>query len=300
MKTVIAGGTGFIGEPLVRELLRMGEVVVLSRDPSRVRAGRGVRWTAAPGGEWETEIAGADAVVNLAGENIGEGRWTPERKARLLDSRIAATRALTGAIASHPREGRVLVSASAIGIYGDRGDEVLDETSEPGGGFLSEICRKWEAAAREAEGAARLVIPRFGIVLGADGGALPKMALPIRFFAGGKIGSGRQWMSWIDLRDAVGFVRWAIERSSAAGVFNLTAPNPVTNEELVATLGGVLHRPTVVPTPAVALRLLLGEAADELLLASQRVMPRRAEQEGFRFELRELGDSLRRIYGGTP
>ncbi len=194
----------------------------------------------------------------------------------------------------------MLVSASAIGIYGDRGDEVLDETSEPGGGFLAEICRKWEAAAREAEGVARLVIPRFGIVLGADGGALPKMAFPIRFFAGGKIGSGRQWMSWIDLHDAVGFVRWAIERSSAAGVFNLTAPNPVTNEELVATLGGVLHRPTVVPTPAVALRLLLGEAADELLLASQRVMPRRAEQEGFRFELRELGDSLRRIYGGTP
>ncbi len=297
MKTVIAGGTGFIGEPLVRELLGLGEVVVLSREPARVREGRGVAWDASPEGSWESELADADAVVNLAGENIGAGRWTDERKKRLLDSRVSATRALAEAIAAQPREGRVFVSASAIGIYGDRGDELLDERSEPGRGVLATICRSWEATAREAGSTARLVIPRFGIVLGRDGGALPKMALPIRFFAGGKVGSGRQWMSWVDLRDVIRFVRWAIESKDAEGIFNVTAPNPVTNAELVATLGSVLHRPTAIPTPAPALRLALGEAADELLLASQRVVPRHAESLGFRFEYRELGASLQRIYG---
>jgi uncharacterized protein len=296
MKIVIAGGTGFIGEPLVTELLKMGEVVVLSRDPGKVRVGRGVGWDAAPGGPWENEIASADAVVNLAGENIGGGRWTPERKRRLLESRINATSALTAALAGAPRQGRTFVSASAIGIYGDRGDEVLTEEAQPGSGVLADICLRWEAAAREAEPSARVVIPRFGIVLGKDGGALPKMALPIRLFAGGKIGSGRQWMSWIDLTDVIRFIRWAIEGGSAGGVYNLTAPNPVTNEELVATLASVLHRPAAIPTPAAALRLILGEAADELLLASQRVVPRRVEQEGFRFEYRELGASLKRIY----
>jgi hypothetical protein len=296
MKIVVAGGTGFIGEPLVTELLGIGEVAVLSRDPSKVRIGRGVRWDATPGGAWEEEIAGAGAVVNLAGENIGAGRWTAERKRRLLESRINATSALTAAIESRPREGRVFVSASAVGIYGDRSDEVLTEDAGAGSGILADICLRWEAAAREAESSARVVIPRFGIVLGRDGGALPKMALPVRLFAGGKIGSGRQWMSWIDLTDVVRFIRWAIEGGGAAGVYNLTAPNPVTNEELIATLASVLRRPAAIPTPAAALRLILGEAADELLLASQRVVPRRAEQEGFRFEFRDIGTSLQRIY----
>ncbi|HEY0592891.1 MAG TPA: TIGR01777 family oxidoreductase [Thermoanaerobaculia bacterium] len=296
MKIVIAGGTGFIGEALARELLRVGEVVVLSRDPAKVREGRGVAWSAAPGGAWEGEIAEADAVVNLAGENIGAGRWTPERKKRLLDSRVNATGALAEAISARPRDGRVFVSASAIGIYGDRGDEVLDESAPPGTGVLSEISRRWEAASRAASGA-RLVNPRLGIVLGRDGGALPKMALPVRFFAGGKVGSGRQWMSWVDLRDVIRLVVWAIETKTAEGAYNVVAPNPVTNAEFVATLGTVLHRPTAIPTPAAALRLALGEAADELLLASQRVVPRRAEAQGFRFEVRDLAASLRSIYG---
>ncbi|HEU5163513.1 MAG TPA: TIGR01777 family oxidoreductase [Thermoanaerobaculia bacterium] len=296
MKTIVAGGTGFIGEALARELLGLGEVVVLSRDPAKVRIGRGVAWGAARGA-WEGELAGATAVVNLAGENIGEGRWTDERKRRLLSSRIEATRALTAAMASHPAEGRTFVSASAIGVYGDRGDEVLAEDAAPGTGVLADICLQWEAAAREASASARVIIPRFGIVLGRDGGALPKMATPVRFFAGGRIGSGRQWMSWVDLADVVRFIRWALEGKDAAGVYNLTAPNPVTNEELIATLASVMRRPAVVPAPAAALRLLLGEAAEELLLASQRVVPRRAEAEGFRFEYREVGASLRRIYG---
>ena len=297
MKTIIAGGTGFIGEALARELLALGDVVVLSRRPETVRVGRGVGWHAARGA-WESELAEATAVVNLAGENIGAGRWTPERKRRLLSSRVEATRALTAGIASHPREGRVFVSASAIGIYGDRGDEVLAEDATPGKGVLADICLQWEAAAREAGASVRLVIPRLGIVLGRSGGALPKMAAPVRFFAGGRIGSGRQWMSWIDLTDVVRFIRWAIEERGAEGVYNLASPNPVTNEELVATLASVLNRPAVVPAPAAALRVLLGEAADELLLASQRVVPRRAEAAGFRFEFRDVGASLRAIYGG--
>lgn len=296
MKTVIAGGTGFIGEPLVRDLLRLGEVVVLTRDPAKVRAGRGAYWDGATAGGWEAEVADADAIVNLAGENIGAGRWTEERKKRLLDSRVNATRALARAIVARPREGRVFVSTSATGIYGDRGDEVLDEDSQPGSGVLADICVRWEAESRAASGAARVVNPRFGIVLGREGGALPKMALPVRFFAGGKVGSGRQWMSWVDLRDVIRLIGWAIETEEARGAYNAVAPNPVTNAEFVATLGSVLHRPTAVPTPAAALRLALGEAADELLLASQRVVPRRAEALGFRFECRELGESLRRIY----
>jgi uncharacterized protein (TIGR01777 family) len=298
MKIVIAGGTGFIGERLARELLRLGEVAVLTRDPARVREGRGVAWDAASGGAWEGEIDGADAVVNLAGENIGAGRWSDERKKRLLDSRVNATRALAGAIAARPREGRVFVSASATGFYGDRGDEVLDENAEAGSGVLATICRRWEEEARVAAGAARVVNPRFGIVLGREGGALPKMALPVRFFAGGKVGTGRQWMPWVDLRDVIRFVVWAIETKAVEGAYNVVAPNPVTNAEFVATLGTVLHRPSAIPTPAAALRLALGEAADELLLASQRVVPRRAEEQGFRFEVRDLAASLRAIYGG--
>jgi len=294
MKSVVAGGTGFIGVPLVRELEKLGETVVLTRDPSKVRVGRGVAWDASPGGEWVREVADADAVINLAGENIGEGRWTEEKKRRILKSRLDATRALVDAIERHPRE-RVFLSGSAIGIYGDRGDEILDESSPPGDGFLAEVCKAWEEAARGAH-SSRTVITRFGVVLAADGGALPKMALPFRMFAGGKIGSGRQWVSWVALEDLIRFLVQAVENPALNGVYNVTAPEPVQNAELAKALGAALHRPAIMPVPAFAIRLVLGEMGDALLLASQRVLPRRASSDGFRFSETEIQPALRRIY----
>src|SRR5438067_8044893 len=193
MNIVVAGGSGFIGKPLVRALVARGDdVAVLSRVPSRVREGRGVGWDAVNDG-----VRGADALINLAGENVGSGRWSEARKRRILQSRLEATRKLVEAMRAAPERKRTFVSASAVGYYGLHGDEVLDESTGPGGGFLAEVTRQWETAAREGEAFARLVILRFGVVLG-EGGALAKMMLPFRFGAGGRVGSGRQWISWID------------------------------------------------------------------------------------------------------
>jgi uncharacterized protein (TIGR01777 family) len=286
MKIVVSGGSGFIGEPLVRALLARGDdAAVLTRDPSRVRAGRGVQWNPSqPGGAWRDEVATAGAVVNLAGENVGEGRWTVERKRRIVESRVTATRALTGAMAEQPRAGRVLVNASAVGYYGLRGDEVLDEQASSGGGFLAEVVRKWEELAHEAESVARVAILRFGVVLARGGGALGKMLLPFKLGLGGPIGSGEQWMSWVDRDDAVRMILWAVDREGAQGVYNVTAPEPVRNREFTRELGAALHRPAFMPAPAFALRLVFGQMADEMLLGGQRVLPVRAAAEGFTFE----------------
>ncbi|HUP64502.1 MAG TPA: TIGR01777 family oxidoreductase [Thermoanaerobaculia bacterium] len=295
MKIVVAGGTGFIGEPLVVELQRLGEVVVLSRNPSKVRRGRGVAWDGRSQGPWSEEVREADFVVNLAGDNIGKGRWTASKKRRLRESRIDATRALVGAMSAAPRSGRAFVSMSAIGFYGDRGDEILDESSPAGDDFLARLCRDWEMEAQKAEGA-RVVIPRCGVVLAKDGGALPPLAMPIRLFVGGRLGPGDQWMSWVHRDDVIRFIRWAIE-GKAEGVFNVTAPNAVTNREMTREVAGMLGRPAFFPAPSFALRLIVGEMADALLLGSQRVIPRRASIEQFVFQHRELRSALRAIYG---
>lgn len=293
MKIVVAGGSGFIGEPLVRRLLANGhDVAVLSRNPARVEAGRGLQWDGKSQGPWSTEAASADAVINLAGENIGEGRWSDERKRRMVDSRLDATAAIVEALRRDPARSRTLINASAVGMYGDRGDETLDETSAAGRGFLAELVTKWEAAAREAEPLARVVILRFGVVLAPDGGALGKMLLPFRLGAGGPIGSGDQWMSWIDRDDVLGMIEWAIEHHSVRGTFNATAPTPARNREFARALGRVLHRPAFLPTPAFALRLAFGEMATEVLLGGQRVLPARAQREGFAFRYATLESSL--------
>lgn len=295
MKIVIAGGTGFIGEPLVKRLLARGDdVAVLTRDPARAGVGRPLQWDARTQGPWSDSVAGADAVVNLAGENIAGGRWTEARKRRLLESRVQATDALVEAMHAAPSPRRALVNASAIGFYGDRHDEELDETSARGGGFLADLVERWEAAAREAEPLARVVVLRFGVVLGSDGGALQKMLLPFKLGAGGPIGSGRQWMSWIARQDVVRMIEWAIDNDSARGIYNATAPHPVRNRDFARALGRAMSRPAFIPAPRFALRIAFGQMAEEVLLGGQKVLPRRAEREGFRFEATELDSALAR------
>lgn len=298
MKIVIAGGTGFIGTPLVRALLPRGEVVVLTRDAGHVKSGRGVVWNPPQSGEWTREIADANVIINLAGENVGEGRWTEERKKKLVQSRLDSTAALVDAMKSSPgRSGqRTFINASAIGYYGDRADEILDESATSGPGFLADLSVRWEAAARGAETLARLVILRLGVVLDPSGGALKKMLVPFRLGAGGPVGTGQQWMSWIDRGDLIRMIEWAIDRREARGVYDATAPQPVRNREFTAALGRVLHRPAFMPAPAFALRLAFGQMADEVLLAGQRVLPRRALEEGFRFEYETIDASLKRMF----
>lgn len=285
MKVVVAGGSGFLGEPIVQRLLTRGDdVAVLTRNPTHVRAGRALQWDARTQGAWSDEAASADVVINLAGENIGEARWTEERKKRMVGSRLDATAAIVESLRRDPTRARTLINASAVGFYGDRGDEVLDESSSRGNGFLAELVERWETAARHAESLSRLIIIRFGVVLDADGGALKKMMIPFKLGVGGPVGNGMQWLSWIDREDAVRIVEWAIDRNTARGTYNATSPQPVRNREFARALGHALHRPSVMPTPAMALRLVFGQMAEEVLLAGQRVVPRRAEAEGFAFD----------------
>jgi uncharacterized protein (TIGR01777 family) len=297
-RIVVAGGSGFVGQSLVVALVARGdEVAVLTRNPRDVRTGRPVQWNPAQPGSWTSEVSEADAVINLAGENVGAGRWTGERKKRIVESRAVSTRGLVDAMSTRRDRSRVFVSASAVGFYGDRGDSALDESALPGASFLTDVTEQWEEAAHAADAVARVVILRIGVVLAKDGGALGKMTLPFRLFGGGPMGSGRQWMSWIDRDDVIRLVEWAIDRPEASGVYNATAPSPVTNRDFARALGHVLHRPAIMPAPAFALRVALGEMADEMLLTGQRVLPARATEQGFTFKYPTLGASLEHIFG---
>lgn len=294
MKVVVTGGTGFLGGALVGALRRDGhDVVVLTRRPPRA-AGE-VQWTPASGLDvWARSFEGAGAVVNLAGEPIAEGRWTAERKRAILASRLEATSGVVAALRAAGAPGATLLSGSAIGYYGARGDEPLDESSAAGTDFLATVCREWEAEAREAD--ARVVLLRTGLVLARDGGALQQLALPFHLFAGGALGSGRQVMSWIHRDDWIAMVRWALVNPGVRGPLNLTAPSPVTNREMATALGRVLHRPSFMPAPAFALRLVLGEMADAMVLNGQRVLPRVALDGGYTFQYERLEDALAAIY----
>src|SRR5216684_3559172 len=294
-RIVVAGGSGFIGEPLVRRLVARGdEVAVLTRNPSNVHAGRALPWNPPYEESWIDEVADADVVINLAGQNVGGGSWTKVRKKGVMESRVAATGALITAMSQKPDNHRTFISASAIGFYGDRGDEQVDENAAAGTGFLTEVTRRWEELARAAEPFARVVILRLGIVLAANGGALAKLLLPFRLGAGGPMGTGRQWMSWIDREDVLRMIEWSIDHDSARRIYNVTAPNPATTRDFAHALGRALHRPSILPTPAFALRLALGsEMADEMLLAGQRVLPNRAIAEGFEFSYPRLDEALR-------
>jgi uncharacterized protein len=296
MTIVIAGGTGFLGSALIRSFRADGHrVLVLTRRP---RHGDDRAWT--PGDttnrSWMDVVDGADAVINLAGESIATRRWTNARKGALRESRVNATTSLVQAIDTAQRRPPVFLSASAIGIYGDRGDVPLTEDSAPGADFLASICLEWERLARTAAPASRIVLLRTGLVLNRSGGVLPPLALPFRLFVGGPVGSGRQFMSWIHLDDWVGIVRWALATNGVSGPLNLTAPAPVTNADFGRALGRALGRPSFMPTPAFPLRLALGEMADALILGGQRVLPARAEAMGYRFKYATVDEALRAIY----
>jgi len=300
MKILMTGSTGLVGTAFVSALARDGHTVCrLLRPQSAVlgasKEGFDVAWNPATG-ELGGAGVGADAVVNLAGASIVGGRWTKARKELLCASRIDTTRALVGALAKMHARPRVLVSASAIGIYGDRGDELLTEDSKPGTGFLAALAREWEAEALKAEALGiRVVLGRFGIILAQHSGALAKMLLPFKLGVGGRLGSGKQWMSWITLEDVVTITRFAMENEAVRGAINVVAPQPVQNAEFTKVLGKALRRPTLFPVPALALRLALGETADALLLSSQRVRPRALEKLGYQFLHPELSAALNSV-----
>ena len=303
MRVVVTGGTGFIGRPLCQKLVGLGHAVtVLTRDPGATRSVLDPRISVTG---WEgfrgptdglmAALGDGDVVINLAGAPIAAGRWNAQVKARLRQSREGTTSALVAALSTLRTRPVLLISASAIGYYGPRGDEPLTEESPSGAGFLASLCREWEAAARAAERLdVRVVLPRIGVVLGRHGGALAQMLPAFRMGLGGPVGSGAQWMSWIHLDDLIELLLFLLNEA-VGGPVNATAPHPVTNREFARTLGRTLGRPAWARVPAPVLRLLLGEMAEELLLTGQRVLPHRAEALGFRFRYPTLPEALHAI-----
>ena len=297
MKVLITGSTGLVGTALVKALAREGHTVSRlvrpqSVTPERAREGFDVAWSPVTG-ELSGAGVGADGVVNLAGASIAEGRWTKERKESLYASRIGTTRALVKALTKMNARPRILVSASAIGIYGNRGDEMLTEESNPGTEFLADLAREWEEEALKAQALGiRVVLARFGIILARHGGVLARMVLPFKWGVGGRAGSGKQWMSWITLEDVVAIIRLAMENETVRGAVNVVTPNAVQNAEFTKVLAKALNRPALFPAPAFALRMALGEMADALLLSSQRVKPLVLEKLGYSFFYSDLPAAL--------
>ena len=298
MKILVTGASGLVGSALVPRLTKGGHCVQRLVRPPDASGPDEILWDPAAERIDTGSLEGIDAVVHLAGENIAGGRWTDARKGRIRTSRVSGTRLLTRAVAGLERPPSVFVCASAIGIYGDRGEELLTEDSAPGTGFLAEVCREWEAACAPArEAGIRVVNLRFGAVLSAAGGALKKMLLPFKLGLGGRLGSGRQSMSWVSIDDAVGAVDHSLHANALDGSVNVVAPKPVTNREFTRTLGRVLRRWTILPVPGFALRLLFGEMAQELLLAGARVEPRRLLEGGYVFLQPDLESALRHLLG---
>ena len=300
MRVLVTGASGLIGSALCDALLARGDTVVgLSRDPQRARGTNpSVIWRA-----WEPTLErppadafeNVDGVVNLEGEKINQ-RWTEDAKRRIMESRRTGTRNLVAAIAALERKPKVLVSQSAIGFYGDRGDAIVDESSEPGDGYDAEVAREWEAAAREVEGSGvRLVVVRTGHVLDPRGGLLGELLTPFKLGVGGPLAGGRQYMSWIHIDDEVGILLWALDEERVTGTVNATAPNPVTNRELSRAIGRAVNRPAVVPVPGFALDLKFGPEFGKVLRGGQRVMPRRARDLGYEFRFADVDEALKSL-----
>lgn len=305
MRVVITGATGFIGNALCRELHKDHEIVALSRDAEKARKSLGsmaavTQWNAKTLDGWERTINGALAVTNLAGENIAAGRWTQAKKNKILQSRLEATQAIVNAVSRAEAKPHVLIQASAIGYYGSRGDEILDEDSLSGTGFLADVCRQWEQAIQPvADSSARLAIARFGAVLGAEGGLMPRLLPAFRFFLGGHPGSGEQYLSWIHIDDVATAVRFLIDHPDCRGVFNLTAPTPISAKRFSGVLGRLMHRPSSLSLPAAILKTMLGEMATELLLSSLRVVPNKLLQAGYRFKYADAEPAIKNILKET-
>jgi uncharacterized protein (TIGR01777 family) len=290
----VTGSSGLVGAALVSFLTAGGHRVIrLVRKPP---SGDDVQWDPTEGVRDLSRLEGVDAVIHLAGENIAAGRWTPQRKGEIRRSRVEGARRLSESLAKLSQRPKVLVSASAIGFYGDRGDELLTEDGAPGKDFLARVCQEWEAATEPASRAGiRVVHLRFGMILSAAGGALRKMLIPFKLGAGGRMGSGTQYVGWIAIDDAIGVIHHAVCTESLQGPVNAVSPAPVTNAEFTRILARVLSRPAIFPMPAFAMRFAFGEMADALLLASARVVPTRLQASGYRFRYPELEAALRRL-----
>ncbi len=303
-RVIISGAAGFIGQALCRELHGDYEIIALSRDT--VRAGgvigayaKAVEWDARTAGVWARQVEGAHAVINLAGENLAVGRWTQPKRDSIMQSRTFSASAIVDAVSGAKTKPAAVIQASAVGYYGSRGDELLDENSEVGGGFLADVCRRTESmAARVKRAGVRYVALRSGVVLGQEGGALPRFMAPYRFYLGGTLGNGRQWFSWISLEDEIRAIRFLMESPDLKGAFNLTSLNPVTLGQFSRTLGQVLRKPAWTTVPAFVLRLVFGPMANEVLLASQKAIPKRLLEAGFTFKYPELRAALEAIIRG--
>jgi uncharacterized protein (TIGR01777 family) len=300
MIVAVTGSTGLIGSALVSALEAGGHLVrPVVRRPAREKD-HAIRWEPVAGTIDAVELGGVDAVVHLAGANVAGRRWTSAYKAQIRDSRVLGTRLLCKTIAAMTTKPAVLVSASAVGYYGDRGDEQVDESSPPGRGFLADVCQQWEAETGVARDAGvRVVNLRFGLVLSRDGGALAQMLTPFKMGVGGAIGSGRQYLSWIAIDDAVRAIEFALQAAAIAGPVNAVAPEPVTNRQFTEALGRVLNRPTILPMPAFAARLAFGEMADEMLLTGVRAMPHALNNAGFTFRYPQLEPALQHILNNS-
>lgn len=305
MRVIFTGGTGLIGTALATRLATEGhEPIVLTRDPAKTKGNlpAGVRaagWDGKSGDGWSHLIDAGTTIVHLAGAGVADARWTAERKREIRESRTASGAAVLAAIREAPAKPRALLQASAVGYYGPRGDETIDEIEPPGDTFLAETCVKWEESTREVEAQGiRRALLRTGLVLTPEGGALGKMLLPAKLGANGPLGSGRQGFPWIHLDDEIGAIRFLIDRADATGPFNLTAPNPPSQAEFARALGRVIHRPSFLPAPAFALRLALGEMAD-MLLTGHRVVPKRLLELGYRFRFPDLEGALEDLLGGS-
>jgi hypothetical protein len=295
MKILISGASGLVGTHLIPTLKEKNhEIFRLVRKTPKTTDE--IQWDADRGfSESEhAKLENFDAVVHLAGDNVASENWSDEKKRKIRDSRVNGTRVLVDALKSLQNPPKTFISASATGFYGDRKDEVLTEDSAKGVGFLPEVCAAWEAESAKAENfGARAVMPRIGVVLAKDGGALEKMLTPFKFGVGGRVGSGRQWMSWIALEDLIRIIHFALENTELRGVVNATAPNPVTNEEFTQTFGKVLNRPTILPAPEFAIKLMFGEMGETLLLQGCRVVPKRLTENGFEFKFPHLEPALK-------
>ncbi len=303
-RIVISGATGFIGRTLCRDLCDQYEIVALSRDAKRAANLLGdhaqvCEWDGRTASFWSAQVDGAYAIINLAGENVGQGRWTQAKLDSIAQSRSSGAVAVVDAVAAVKNKPALVIQGSAVGYYGSRGDEILTESSAPGASFLADVCRRCESIATRVEKqGVRYVAIRTGIVLGRDGGALPRLMMPFRFFLGGYVGTGKQWFPWISLEDEVRAIRFLLENPSLQGAFNLTSPHPATLKQVARSLGQALRRPAWFRTPALAVRLAMGRMVDETLLASHRAIPQRLTDAGFQFEHSQLDSAFAAILQG--